>query len=68
MSSRRRRDRVALVGETLHELLLVVREVLLLHLVDLLVDLRLGDLDVELPRLARVLLALDEERDGLGLE
>ena len=68
MSSRSDRLGVALVLEALLELLLVVREVLLLDLVDLLRDLRVGDVDAELLALARVLLALDEERDRLGLE
>ena len=63
-----RRLGVALLLQALLELLLVVREVLLLDLVDLLGDLRVGDLDPELLALARVLLALDEEGDRLGLE
>jgi hypothetical protein len=61
-------DGVPLRGEARLELLLVVLEVLLLDLVDLLLDLGVGDLDPEVVGLLAVLRALNQVRDRLVLQ
>ena len=68
MSSSQARLGVALVLEALLELRLAAGEVLLLDLFDLLRDLLVGHVDAQLVGLARVLLALDEVGDRLGLQ